>query len=42
MAIYELRTYTLHVGKIALTVKLYTEHCLPALHNGGHDNNLLR
>ena len=31
MAIYELRTYTLNVGKIADAVKLYTEIGWPAL-----------
>ena len=31
MAIYELRTYTLNVGKIADAIKLYTELGWPAL-----------
>lgn len=31
MALYELRTYTLHVGKMAEAVKLYQEIGFPAL-----------
>ena len=31
MALYELRTYTLHVGKMAEAVKLYQELGFPAL-----------
>ncbi len=41
MALYELRTYTLHVGKMAEAVKLYQELGFPALHKGGHDKNLV-
>ena len=41
MALYELRTYTLHVGKMAEAVKLYQELGFPALHKGGHDSNLV-
>ena len=33
MALYELRTYTLHVGKMAEGVKLYQEFGFPALEN---------
>ena len=32
MTVYEMRTYTLHVGKMAEAVKLYTEFGYPALH----------
>jgi hypothetical protein len=35
MALYELRTYTLHVGKMAEAVKLYQEIGFPALQKGG-------
>jgi NIPSNAP protein len=41
MALYEMRTYTLYVGKMAEAQKLYTELGFPALKNGGHDKNLL-
>ena len=41
MAVYELRTYTLQVGKMAEAVKLYTEFGYPALHNGGFDKKLV-
>ena len=41
MALYELRTYTLYVGKMAEAVKLYQELGFPALHKGGHDRNLV-
>ena len=41
MALYELRTYTLHVGKMAEAVKLYQELGFPALQKGGHDKNLV-
>ena len=41
MALYEMRTYTLHVGKMAEAVKLYTELGFPALRKGGHDKNLV-
>jgi NIPSNAP len=41
MAIYEMRTYTLHVGKMAEAVKLYSELGFPALQKGGHDKNLV-
>jgi hypothetical protein len=37
MSLYELRTYTLYVGKMAEAVKLYTELGYPALKKGGHD-----
>jgi hypothetical protein len=40
MAIYEMRTYTLGVGKMAETVKLYSELGYPALQKGGQDRVL--
>ncbi|MBI2741441.1 MAG: NIPSNAP family protein [Rhodospirillales bacterium] len=41
MALYELRTYTLYVGKMAEAVKLYQQFGYPALHKGGHDKHLI-
>ena len=41
MAIYELRTYTLQVGKMAEAVRLYTEFGYPALNQGGFDKKLV-
>jgi hypothetical protein len=41
MALYELRTYTLHVGKMAEAVKLYQEIGFPALQKGGQDKKLI-
>ena len=41
MALYELRTYTLYVGKMAEVTKLYQEFGFPALKKGGHDKKLL-
>jgi hypothetical protein len=41
MALYELRTYTLHVGKMAEGVKLYQEIGFPALQKGGQDKKLV-
>ena len=41
MALYELRTYTLYVGKMAEAVKLYQEFGFPALNKGGHDKHLI-
>jgi hypothetical protein len=38
MALYELRTYTLHVGKMAEAVKIG----FPALQKGGQDKKLIR
>jgi hypothetical protein len=37
MTVYEMRTYTLHVGKMAEAVKLYTEFGYPALQRGGQE-----
>ena len=39
MTVYEMRTYTLHVGKMAEAVKLYTELGYPALQKGGQDRS---
>ena len=41
MALYELRTYTLYVGKMAEVTKLYQEFGFPALKKGGHDKKLV-
>jgi len=41
MAVYELRTYTLYVGKMAEAVKLYSELGYPALEKGGHARKLI-
>jgi hypothetical protein len=41
MPLYELRTYTLYVGKMAEAVKLYQEYGFPALQKGGQDNKLV-
>ncbi len=41
MTLYEMRTYTLHVGKMAEAVKLYTELGYPALQKGGQDKKLI-
>ena len=41
MALYELRTYTLHVGKMAEAVKLYQEIGFPALQKGSQDKKLV-
>ena len=41
MALYEMRTYTLYVGKMAEATKLYQDLGFPALKAGGHDKKLL-
>jgi hypothetical protein len=41
MALYELRTYTLYVGKMAEATKLYQELGYPAFEKGGHHKNLI-
>ena len=41
MALYELRTYTLYVGKMAEATKLYQELGFPAFQKGGHDKKLI-
>ncbi|MDP6708335.1 MAG: NIPSNAP family protein [Alphaproteobacteria bacterium] len=41
MAVYELRTYTLQVGKLGEAMQLYREHGWPALENGGFDAKLV-
>jgi hypothetical protein len=38
---YELRTYTLHVGKMAEAVKLYQEIGFSALQKGGQEKKLV-
>lgn len=39
--LYELRTYTLYVGKMAEVVELYEKLGWPALKKGGFDKNLV-
>src|SRR5258708_40242440 len=41
MALYELRTYTLYVGKMAEAVTLYQQLGFPALEKGGHSKHLI-
>src|SRR3974377_1131624 len=41
MALYEMRAYTLYVGKMAEATKLYQELGFPALKKGGHDKKLI-
>jgi hypothetical protein len=41
MALYELRTYTLYVGRMGEAQKLYTELGYPALEKGGHAKKLV-
>ncbi len=41
MALYEMRTYSLCVGKMGDAVKLYKELGWPALEKGGHDEKLV-
>jgi len=41
MATYELRTYTLYVGKMGEATKLYQELGFPALQKGGQDKKLV-
>jgi hypothetical protein len=41
MNVFEMRTYTLHVGTMAEAVKLYTEFGYPALQTGGQDKKLI-
>lgn len=41
VAIYELRTYTLHVGKMGEASELYAKFGWPALENGGHAKKLV-
>jgi hypothetical protein len=40
MALYEMRTYTLYVGKMAEATKLYQELGFPALKKGGQTGSL--
>ena len=41
MALYELRTYTVYVGKIAELVALYRDFGWPAMEMGGHAKKLV-
>jgi hypothetical protein len=41
MALYELRTYTLYVGKMAEAAKLYQQLGFPALESGGYHKKLV-
>ncbi|MGH8597216.1 MAG: NIPSNAP family protein [Gammaproteobacteria bacterium] len=41
MTIYEMRTYTLYVGKMSEAVKLYTEIGYPVLQKTGLDKKLV-
>jgi len=41
MTIYEMRTYTLQVGKMTEAVRLYTQFGYPALQKGGYDKKLI-
>jgi hypothetical protein len=41
MALYEMRTYTLHVGKMREVTTLYQEQGFPALKKGGFDKYLV-
>ena len=41
MALYEMRTYTLYVGKLAEAVSLYQEIGWPALDKGGFGKKLV-
>jgi hypothetical protein len=41
MIVYEMRTYTLHVGKMGEAVKLYQEFGYPALEKGGQSKKLI-
>jgi hypothetical protein len=41
MALYELRTYQLYVGKMADAVKVYQDYGWPAMAKGGFDAKLI-
>ncbi|MDA0263689.1 MAG: NIPSNAP family protein [Chloroflexi bacterium] len=41
MPVFELRTYTLYVGKMGEAIKHYSESGWPALQNGGFDKKLV-
>ena len=41
MALYEMRTYTLYVGKLGEVMKLYREMGWPALQEGGFDEKVV-
>ena len=41
MALYEMRTYTLYVGKLAEAIEHYRERGWPALEKGGYGEKLV-
>lgn len=41
MALYEMRTYTLYVGKMGEATELYKKYGYPALESGGHVKHLV-
>ena len=41
MALYEMRTYNVYVGRMAEVVKLYGDEGWPALENGGFSSKLV-
>ena len=41
MALYELRTYTVQVGRMEELVMLFQDLGFPALQKGGHDKHLI-
>ena len=41
MAIYELRTYQVYVGKMAEAIRVYSDFGWPALEKGGFDDKLV-
>ena len=41
MALYELRTYQVYVGKMKDAVAAYQDYGWPAIKNGGFDNKLV-
>ena len=41
MTVYEMRTYTVQVGKMPEAIRLYSQFGYPALHKGGFDQKLV-
>ncbi len=41
MTVYEMRTYTVQVGKMPEAIRLYTQCGYPALQKGGFDKKLV-
>jgi len=41
MTVYEMRTYTVQVGKMPEAIRLYSQFGYPALHKGGFDKKLV-